>query len=44
MRGHASIAITLDTNSHVLPTVQVRAAQAIEETVGREPTIRRELV
>jgi integrase len=30
MLGHASIAITLDTYSHVLPTMQESAAKAME--------------
>jgi integrase len=33
MLGHASIAITLDTYSHVLPTIQDSAAQAMEEAL-----------
>ena len=31
MLGHANIAITLDTCSHVLPHMQEKAAQALEE-------------
>jgi integrase len=31
MLGHATIAITLDTYSHVLPTMQESAAKAMEE-------------
>jgi integrase len=31
MLGHASIAITLDTYSHVLPDMQDSAARAMEE-------------
>jgi integrase len=31
MLGHASIAITLDTYSHVLPTMQESAIRALEE-------------
>jgi len=32
--GHASIAITLDTYSHVLPNMQDSAVAAMEETFG----------
>jgi len=35
MLGHASIAITLDTYSHVLPTMQESAAKAMEDTLLR---------
>jgi len=31
MLGHANIAITLDTYSHVLPDMQEKAAKALEE-------------
>ena len=31
MLGHASIAITLDTYSHVLPNMQYRAVAAMKE-------------
>jgi integrase len=34
MLGHASIAITLDTYSHVLPTMQESAAAAMEEALS----------
>jgi integrase len=33
MLGHATIAITLDTYSHVLPNMQKDAALALEETL-----------
>ena len=33
MLGHANIAITLDTYSHVLPNMQEGAALALEETL-----------
>ena len=33
MLGHASIAITLDTYSHVLPTMQEEAIRALEEVL-----------
>ncbi|MCA1740035.1 MAG: site-specific integrase [Actinobacteria bacterium] len=33
MLGHATIAITLDTYSHVLPNMQKGAARALEETL-----------
>jgi integrase len=32
--GHASIGITLDTYSHVLPAMQQEAAAAIDEIFG----------
>jgi integrase len=32
--GHATIAIALDTYSHVLPTMQDSAAKAIEDTLS----------
>ena len=32
--GHSSIAITMDTYSHVLPDMQERAANALEEQLG----------
>ena len=34
MLGHASIAITLDTYSHVLPTMQESAAEAMEDALS----------
>jgi len=34
MLGHATIAITLDTYSHVLPDMQEKAARAMEEALG----------
>ena len=34
MLGHATIAITLDTYSHVLPTMQESAAQALEDALS----------
>ena len=34
MLGHASIAITLDTYSHVLPNMQNEAAKAMEEALS----------
>jgi integrase len=34
MLGHSSIAITLDTYSHVLPNMQDSAAEAIEEALS----------
>ena len=33
MLGHATIAITLDTCSHVLPDMQEKAAKAMEEAL-----------
>ena len=32
--GHASVGITLDTYSHVLPSMQSEAAQAIDHLFG----------
>jgi integrase len=32
--GHSSIGITLDTYSHVLPSMQVEAARAVDEIFG----------
>jgi integrase len=34
MLGHATIAITLDTYSHVLPNMQESAATAMEEALS----------
>ena len=34
MLGHASIAITLDTYSHVLPNMQESAAKAMEDVLS----------
>jgi integrase len=34
MLGHASIAITLETYSHVLPTMQDSAAKAMEDVLS----------
>lgn len=34
MPGHASIAITLDTYSHVLPNMQSEAAKAMEDALS----------
>jgi integrase len=34
MLGHANIAITLDTYSHVLPDMQEQAAKAMEEALS----------
>jgi integrase len=34
MLGHASLAITLDTYSHVLPNMQYSAVAAMEETLS----------
>ena len=34
MLGHATIAITLDTYSHVLPTMQESAAAAMEDALS----------
>jgi integrase len=32
--GHATIAITLDTYSHVMPTMQAEAAAVMDELLG----------
>ena len=32
--GHAYVGITLDTYSHVIPTMQVEAARAFDELFG----------
>jgi integrase len=34
MLGHATIAITLDTYSHVLPNMQTEAAKAMEDALS----------
>ena len=34
MLGHANIALTLDTYSHVLPSMQEKAAKALEEVLS----------
>ncbi|HEX5914183.1 MAG TPA: tyrosine-type recombinase/integrase [Rubrobacter sp.] len=34
LSGHASISITLDTYSHVLPTMQESAAKAMEDALS----------
>ena len=34
MLGHASVAITLDTCSHVLPTMQESAAKVMEDALS----------
>ena len=36
--GHESINITLKHYAHVLPSMQQRAAQAIESILGNNPT------
>jgi hypothetical protein len=35
--GHASIQLTLDTYSHVLPSIQERAAEKMNQILGRQP-------
>lgn len=35
MLGHASISLTLDTYSHVLPNLQVEAAERMQQLLGR---------
>jgi integrase len=34
--GHASVTLTLDTYSHVLPTMQRRAADLMGQILGRK--------
>jgi integrase len=36
--GHSSITLTLDTYSHVLPTMQRRAADLMGQILGRKPS------
>jgi integrase len=38
MLGHASVSITLDTYSHVLPDMQESAARAMDEALGESGT------
>ena len=33
MLGHSSISVTLDTYSHVLPTIRENAVRALEEAL-----------
>jgi integrase len=41
MLGHASVAITLDIYSHVMPHMQQQAAQAMDDTLqGEDRTLR----
>jgi integrase len=35
--GHSNIGITLDTYSHVLPSMQIQAAEALDELLGQTP-------
>ena len=37
--GHASVAFTLDTYSHVVPGLQEAAARAIEEALGNRTAV-----
>ena len=39
MLGHSSIAITLDTYSHVIPGMQEVAASAMEDALGDGPGV-----
>jgi integrase len=39
MLGHSSIAITLDTYSHVIPGMQEAAASAMEEALDPDPSV-----
>jgi integrase len=36
MLGHSTIAITLDLYSHVTPTMQQQAAEAVDYLLGRQ--------
>ena len=42
--GHSDIQVTLNTYSHVTPTLQRRAAEAMDEVLGKELIESRELV
>ena len=42
--GHSDIQVTLNTYSHVTPTLQRRAAEAMDEVLGKELVGNRELV
>jgi len=42
--GHASVVITLDTYSHVLPGLQEAAALKFEEGMRRAKPVEREVV
>ncbi len=42
--GHASVVITLDTYSHVLPGLQEEAALKFEEGMRRAKPVEREVV
>jgi integrase len=38
MLGHSNVAITLDLYSHITPTMQRQAADAIERALGADVT------
>jgi integrase len=40
--GHSSVTLTLDTYSHVLPTMQERAADVMGRVLGRKPQAKAE--
>jgi integrase len=42
--GHSDIQVTLNTYSHVTPALQRRAAEAMDEVLGKELIESRELV
>ena len=42
--GHSDIQVTLTTYSHVTPALQRRAAEAMDEVLGKELIESRELV
>ena len=42
--GHSDIQVTLNTYSHVTPTLQRRAAEGMDEVLGKELIESRELV
>jgi integrase len=39
MLGHSSIAITLDTYSHVIPGLGEAAVRAMEDALGADPKV-----
>jgi integrase len=39
--GHASVGITLDTYSHVLPAMQAQATRDLDELLATMPSARR---
>ena len=41
MLGHASVRLTLDTYSHLIPTLQAGAAEAFDRVLGRRPAAKK---